>query len=94
MAMSEAARAWYEQDFPLIDAQGTTWLDPSGFKSTRGNGPCFICERPTRRIDINYGAYFCDRQECRDRIRADLEALDYDESDNYLDFNLPEKGRD
>jgi hypothetical protein len=46
--------------------------------------PCFMCGKPTTRLDIDYGAPYCGLDD--DRIRHDLSmlAIEYHESDRPL----------
>lgn len=61
-------------EYPKWDGYGTYWYDPSGFHSDDPH-VCFICSRPTSRIDIDFHAAFCNSEECNDDVRRDLERL-------------------
>jgi hypothetical protein len=68
--------------YPWTDEHGYTWLDPSGFdidylKSAALNWPmpCFICNRKTRRIDIDYNGFFCNSYACNLTIELDLKGI-------------------
>ncbi|AST15432.1 hypothetical protein SEA_SAMISTI12_247 [Streptomyces phage Samisti12] len=61
-------------EYPGRDSYGTYWYDPSGFHSDDPH-VCFICGRPTGRIDIDYHGAFCNSEECNEVIRQDLERL-------------------
>ncbi|QNN98457.1 hypothetical protein SEA_LILMARTIN_249 [Streptomyces phage LilMartin] len=61
-------------EYPGRDSYGTYWYDPSGFHSDDPH-VCFICNRPTGRIDIDYHGAFCNSEECNEVIRQDLERL-------------------
>jgi hypothetical protein len=41
--------------------------------------PCFICGLPTARLDINFGAAFCNSQACNKSIEDDLRGRDHRE---------------
>jgi hypothetical protein len=41
-----------------------------------GHEPCFICKRPTLRLDTCFEAPFCDSDECNVFITKDWEARD------------------
>ncbi|QBP30991.1 hypothetical protein KNU49_gp063 [Streptomyces phage EGole] len=59
-------------EYPGRDSYGTYWYDPSGFHSDDPH-VCFICGRPTGRIDIDFHGAFCNSEECNEVIRIDLE---------------------
>lgn len=59
-------------EYPGRDSYGTYWYDPSGFHSDEPH-VCFICNRPTGRIDIDFHGAFCNSEECNEVIRLDLE---------------------
>ncbi|QJD50960.1 hypothetical protein KNV00_gp059 [Streptomyces phage Bmoc] len=59
-------------EYPSWDSYGTYWYDPSGFHSDEPH-VCFICSRPTGRIDIDFHGAFCNSEECNEVIRQDLE---------------------
>ena len=59
-------------EYPGRDSYGTYWYDPSGFHSDEPH-VCFICGRPTGRIDIDFHGAFCNSEECNEVIRLDLE---------------------
>lgn len=59
-------------EYPSWDSYGTYWYDPSGFHSDDPH-VCFICGRPTGRIDIDFHGAFCNSEECNEVIRLDLE---------------------
>jgi hypothetical protein len=59
-------------EYPGRDSYGTYWYDPSGFHSDEPH-VCFICQRPTGRIDIDFHGAFCNSEECNEVIRLDLE---------------------
>lgn len=59
-------------EYPHRDGYGTYWYDPSGFHSDDPH-VCFICGRPTGRIDIDFHGAFCNSEECNEVIRLDLE---------------------
>lgn len=59
-------------EYPSWDSYGTYWYDPSGFHSDEPH-VCFICGRPTGRIDIDFHGAFCNSEECNEVIRLDLE---------------------
>lgn len=59
-------------EFPYVDEYGGMWLDHSGWYKERAQ-PCFICKKPTHRLDIDYHGYYCMSTECEDFIRKDLE---------------------
>lgn len=59
-------------EYPGRDSYGTYWYDPSGFHSDDPH-VCFICQRPTGRIDIDFHGAFCNSEECNEVIRLDLE---------------------
>lgn len=59
-------------EYPGRDSYGTYWYDPSGFHSDEPH-VCFICQRPTSRIDIDFHGAFCNSEECNEVIRIDLE---------------------
>ncbi len=59
-------------EYPGRDSYGTYWYDPSGFHSDDPH-VCFICGRPTGRIDIDFHGAFCNSEECNEVIRQDLE---------------------
>ncbi|QAX95934.1 hypothetical protein SEA_TEUTSCH_244 [Streptomyces phage Teutsch] len=61
-------------EYPGRDSYGTYWYDPSGFHSDDPH-VCFICGRPTGRIDIDFHGAFCNSEECNEVIRQDLERL-------------------
>lgn len=61
-------------EYPRRDSYGTYWYDPSGFHSDEPH-VCFICNRPTGRIDIDFHGAFCNSVECNEVIRQDLERL-------------------
>lgn len=61
-------------EYPGRDSYGTYWYDPSGFHSDDPH-VCFICHRPTCRIDIDFDGAFCNSEECNEVIRLDLERL-------------------
>lgn len=61
-------------EYPRRDGDGTYWYDPSTLH-TDESGVCFICKRPTNRLDIDYHGHFCGSEECNDFIRQDLERL-------------------
>lgn len=85
-AAGSAMRGWAAQsgeemaidirhsEYPKWDSYGTYWYDPSGFHSDDPH-VCFICERPTSRVDIDFHAAFCGSEECNNRVRQDLERL-------------------
>ena len=59
--------------YPLVDGYGCVWIDPSGFLERNGNSEsCFICNRKTNRIDIDYHGYFCDSYACNLTIDRNL----------------------
>jgi hypothetical protein len=67
--------------YPYVDEYDYTWLDPSGFKHfVELNGekkyvksPCFICNRFTYRVDLDYHGIFCNSYVCNLVIQKDLE---------------------
>ncbi|ASN73279.1 hypothetical protein SEA_WARPY_249 [Streptomyces phage Warpy] len=59
-------------EYPRWDSYGTYWYDPSGLHSDDPH-VCFICQRPTSRIDIDFHGAFCNSEECNEVIRLDLE---------------------
>lgn len=59
-------------EYPGRDSYGTYWYDPSGFHSDEPH-VCFICQRPTGRIDIDFHGAFCNSEECNEVIRLELE---------------------
>jgi hypothetical protein len=59
-------------DYPDRDGYGTLWYDPSGFH-TDIPGACFICEKPTGRMDIDLNTYFCNRAECNNTFREQMD---------------------
>ncbi|QDH94069.1 hypothetical protein SEA_EVY_235 [Streptomyces phage Evy] len=59
-------------EYPGRDSYGTYWYDPSGFHSD-DSLVCFICQRPTHRVDIDFHGAFCNSEECNEVIRLDLE---------------------
>lgn len=61
-------------EYPKWDSYETYWYDPSGFHTDVAS-VCFICERPTHRLDIDFHAHFCGSDECNQRVREDLERL-------------------
>jgi hypothetical protein len=48
------------------------WYDPMTLKGSEG--PCFVCKRPTDRIDLSFEAPYCGSPECEQQIRLDLES--------------------
>jgi hypothetical protein len=59
-------------EYPVRSITVTYWYDPSGFHSD-DSLVCFICQRPTSRIDIDFHGAFCNSEECNEVIRLDLE---------------------
>lgn len=68
--------------YPYTDELGYTWTDMNGFQSEVG--PCFVCNLPTNRVDINFHGRFCNSKECNQKIEEDLNkinaAMDIDKS--------------
>lgn len=72
-----------EINYPYMDDVGYTWIDPGGFflrflfmgKEAVQKAPCFICNRMTQRIDIDYHGYFCNSWPCIMTIHLELRGL-------------------
>lgn len=58
----------------FIDEYGNAWYDNITMHSDT-EGQCFMCQRPTHKIDVAYVAYYCGSFACDQAIRADLERL-------------------
>lgn len=61
--------------YPYNDDIGYAWVDPSGFLSVYKK-PCFICQRLTNRLDINFDAFFCNSYACNLTIEFDLKEIE------------------
>ncbi len=61
-------------EYPRRDGYGTYWYDSCGMHEETVH-PCFMCDQPTHRLDINFHAYFCNSDECNEAVRLDLERL-------------------
>ena len=61
-------------EYPRRDGYGTYWYDSCGMHEETVH-PCFTCDQPTHRLDINFHAYFCNSDECNEAVRLDLERL-------------------
>ena len=68
--------ALYRKDlhsYPYTDEHGYTWVDSGGFLALDGSSQaCFECSKPTRRIDVDFHAYFCNSTACNQAIEAKL----------------------
>ena len=53
------------------DCRGERWCDGGGLYQDMAM-PCFICGGDTHRLDVNFEAFFCDSQECNERVAYDL----------------------
>jgi endogenous inhibitor of DNA gyrase (YacG/DUF329 family) len=69
--------------YPYTDGYGYYWYDSSGFRQTvtteAGSksilSPCFICGKPTDRVDIDYHGIFCNSEACNKQIDDDLRRI-------------------
>lgn len=57
--------------YPYTDEAGFTWIDRSGML-TEEKYPCFMCKRPTTRVDIDFHGYFCNSYACNLQIDQEL----------------------
>lgn len=62
-------------EYPYTDEYGDLWLDSTGMLIGNG-GSCFICGGSTLRLDIDYAAYFCNSEECRETVEEELLSFD------------------
>lgn len=78
--------------YPFIDEYGYVWVDPSGFISKmhirlfedeQYKAPCFICDRQTSRLDINFEGYFCNSYACNLSIELDLKGVKYVDAEGH-----------
>lgn len=81
MKMTQAAKDWYfNTKFPYTDKDGWVWIDPTGYDNVIsvkpvddfGPGPCFICQKETPRVDINFMTFFCNSENCNKQIKDEL----------------------
>lgn len=60
--------------YPYTDALGDVWVDPSGLLYLTQR-KCFICERWTNRMDIDFHGPFCNSYACNLTIELDLKEM-------------------
>lgn len=60
-----------EFEYPYTDERGTTWINSNTFMGSHPE-PCFICHKPTYRIDLCFEGHFCGEEGCWTAAAEDL----------------------